>query len=336
MANEDRFKQATINVVAKRAGNRCSNPECGALTIGPTETPAGVVNVGEAAHIYGANPGSARYVATMVPAERSAITNAIWLCGNCHKLVDDDESRYPAGLLFEWQREHERRIAEIIGKAGADLRRRYEDRHLEEFGRLSYLAERIILEKGDLWEYRLTAEALRFEMKPVLRRWDALKRGLYMKANYEVPKDGTALWLRMRMNEVLQITHAFSELMNEEFRRSWGDEGVAGDDALIVATCRLYSGMCLSAVEWEEAVRFAVVHEVFDEVRDLLLGIGGGLVDEAAKLPPYLTELFSGTPEPGVHKFSLSLELPEGWNEAVEAALGRAAEAYVAELQMGF
>ena len=158
MANEDRFKQAVIVTLAKRAANRCSNPDCGAITSGPTDEPDGAVNVGEAAHIYGANPGSARYDSDMGSADRSAITNAVWLCGNCHKLVDDDPGKYPAGLLFEWQREHERRISEQVGKASAEIRQRYEKRHLEEFGRLSYLAERLILEKDAYWEYLLTAE----------------------------------------------------------------------------------------------------------------------------------------------------------------------------------
>lgn len=148
MASEDRFKQPVVAILARRSANRCANPDCGAVTSGPTDDPNSAINVGEAAHIYGANPGSARYDPEMTSAERSAITNAIWLCSNCHKLVDDDPLRYPAGLMFEWQRAHESRIAEQVGKAAAEIRHRYERRHLEEFGRLSYLAERIILEKG--------------------------------------------------------------------------------------------------------------------------------------------------------------------------------------------
>lgn len=87
MASEDRFKQAVIVTLAKRAANRCSNPDCGAITSGPSDDRAGSVNVGEAAHIYGAHPGSARYEELMDSVDRSDITNAIWLCGNCHKLV---------------------------------------------------------------------------------------------------------------------------------------------------------------------------------------------------------------------------------------------------------
>ena len=97
MAVEDRFKQSVIVTLAKRAANRCSNPNCGAITSGPTEEPNGSVNVGEAAHIYGANPGSARYDPDMTSTDRSAITNAIWLCSNCHKLVDDDPIKSQLG-----------------------------------------------------------------------------------------------------------------------------------------------------------------------------------------------------------------------------------------------
>lgn len=188
MAVEDRFKQSVIVTLAKRAANRCSNPNCGAITSGPTEEPNGSVNVGEAAHIYGANPGSARYDPDMTSTDRSAITNAIWLCSNCHKLVDDDPIKYPVGLLFEWQKEHERRMAEQVGKVAAEIRQRYEKRYLEEFGRLSYLSERLITEKNKYWEYLLTAEVLRYETAPIIQRWNALQRGLYVKPFVRVKK----------------------------------------------------------------------------------------------------------------------------------------------------
>ena len=210
MAAEDRFKQAIIATLAKRAANRCSNPDCGAITSGPSIAPDDAVNVGEAAHIYGANPGSARYDSDMSPSERSAISNGVWLCGNCHKLIDDDPLRYPAGLLYEWQRNHERSISELVGKAGGKLRQKYETRHLEEFGRLSYLAERLILEKDDFWEYRLTAEVLRFEMAPILRRWNALKRRLYTKPISRVTQEEFTPWLFLKIEEIKSIAHAFS------------------------------------------------------------------------------------------------------------------------------
>jgi hypothetical protein len=328
VATEDRFKQTVIVTLAKRAANCCSNPDCGAITSGPTDDPTGSVNVGEAAHIYGASPGSARFDPAMSPADRSSITNAIWLCGNCHKLVDDDPTRFPAGLLFEWQRAHEQRIAETIGKAGADVRRRYEERHLEEFGKLSYRAERIILEKPPGWEYLLTSEMLRFELEPIMQRWRALQRGLYIKINQPISDEEAPSWLQHRMNEVTQLANGFSGLMNTEFSASWGEPGVAGDEKYIVTTCRLFGEMCRSALEWEEMVRFAYFSGIFEETQRLFFGVGGQFIDEAAKLPAFLAEILNSDLK-GEYHLSLVLDMPEGWVEAIHEACERATEALV-------
>lgn len=333
MPSENRFKQSVVTTLAKRAANRCSNPDCYALTSGPAENPSNSVNVGEAAHIFGANAGSARYDANMASVDRSAITNAIWLCGNCHKLIDDDPDQYPAGLLFEWQRSHEVRIGKMVGRAGAEIRRRYEERHLEEFGRLSYLAERIIIERPDFWEYRLTAEVLRFEMAPVLRRWSALNRGLYMKPSERIAKIEALPWIRNRISEIQNISRAFGELLNVEFDRAWGAPGVSGNDLEIVSVCRLFTEMCESAIAWEEAVRFANVDDIFRDLRNLFVGIAGGLIDEAAKVPKFLADNLGDAPTPGTYRLELVLSLPEGWGDQVESALSRASDAYLREFR---
>ncbi|SDL10982.1 HNH endonuclease [Pseudomonas indica] len=324
MAAADKFKQPVITTLAKRAANRCSNPECGAITSGPTDNPDESINIGEAAHIYGANPGSARYDPSMTGVERSAISNAIWLCGNCHKLVDDDPNKYPAGLLFEWQREHERRISEQVEKSGNALRERYEQRHLEEFGRLSYLAERLILEKGDYWEYQLTAEVLRYELAPTVKRWTALKRGLYVKPVIRVENESFIHWLSDRMNEIQGITHAFSELTNSELTRAWGEPGIPGNDINIVTTCRLYAEICNSTLSWEETVRFARTSEEFSSVQNLLIGIAGKIIEECAKIPEFLINMINEKPTTGLFRLSLSLTLPDDWSEKISKAMEQA------------
>lgn len=323
MATEDRFKQAVIATLARRSANQCANPDCGALTSGPSDDPHGSVNVGEAAHIYGANPGSARYESTMTSVDRSSISNAIWLCGNCHKLIDDDPAKYPSGLLFEWQRAHEQFIAEKVGKTSALIRKKFEDRHLEEFGRLSYLSQRLIIEKGYLWEYRLTAEALRFEMEPVLNRWSALKRELYMLPSIRVNKEDFFPWIGIKLKELGTIVHAFGELINKEFAIAWGEPGVPGKDTAIVATARLYSEMCQSAIKWEESIRFAFLDGIFEEIQNLLIGTAGRIIEEAAKLPTFFAETLDANPVSGVFRLSLVLNLPDGWSDKVNAELER-------------
>jgi hypothetical protein len=39
----------------------------------------------------------------MTPDERCSIDNALWLCQNCGKLVDNDSARYTADLLRRWR-----------------------------------------------------------------------------------------------------------------------------------------------------------------------------------------------------------------------------------------
>lgn len=326
-SNRDGFAQSLVTTLAKRSANQCANPDCNAITSGPSGVRTRAVNVGQAAHIFGASPGSARYDPAMSSAERSDITNAIWLCGNCHKMVDDDPSRYPAGLLFEWQSSHENSIAPVIGKAGMAARRRYEERHLEEFGKLSYLAERIVTEKGDLWEYKLTSEVLRSELTPVLRRWGAFQRKLYSKPLFRVGLNDSLNWILDRIGEIQNITESFDALLNVEFARAWGEPGVAGVDTDIVEVARLFAGACLAALDWEEAVRFTRVHEVFAPVKDLFIGTAGGIIDEAAKLPAFLACMLSDNPK-GEYVLSLMLKLPSGWGDDVKAAFDRAYDAY--------
>lgn len=329
MATEDRFSKYVVKTLSMRAANRCSNPDCGAITSGPSSDPSDSINVGEAAHIYGANQGSARFDPQMASLDRSAISNAIWLCATCHKIIDDDSGRYEPGLLFEWQREHERSIAAHVGKAGAETRKRYQERHLEEFGRLSYLAERIVIEKDGHWEYHLTAEILRVEMGSVLQRWRALKRGLYMRQHARIGKSDFMPWISTRIAEITSITAAFAELINVEFGRAWGEPGVAGADADIVRTCRLFGEMCQSALTWEESVRFASVDDVFSDVHSLFVGTAGGILEEAARFPAFLAETLADIPSAGQCRLDLAITLPDGWGDAVQAAFVRAQHAIV-------
>src|SRR5580692_11011683 len=103
MPARDEFTKETKEIVAKRVGSRCSNPNCRRPTSGPQTHPRKTVNIGVAAHITAAAPGGARYDEKMTPDERCSIDNALWLCQNCGKLVDNDSARYTADLLRRWR-----------------------------------------------------------------------------------------------------------------------------------------------------------------------------------------------------------------------------------------
>lgn len=118
----DDFSAATKDLLAKRVGFICSNPECRQPTSGPQVDPRGVVNVGVAAHISAAATGGPRYEADLSAEQRCDSTNGIWLCQTCAKLVDNDSVRFTRLVLEGWKRAAERAAAVALtqGPSGAD------------------------------------------------------------------------------------------------------------------------------------------------------------------------------------------------------------------------
>lgn len=120
MADRDDFSKATKTAVAMRAGHCCSFRGCGQRTVGPSdESPSSFASIGEAAHICAASPGGKRYDATMTPAARGDITNAIWMCANHARLIDRDSAIYTTEVLCRMKRDHEDACAAaLLGSSG--------------------------------------------------------------------------------------------------------------------------------------------------------------------------------------------------------------------------
>ncbi len=115
----DDFNKQTIETLADRAGNRCSNPECRQPTSGPRSESTKTVNIGVAAHITAASEGGPRYDPTLTPEQRRHPDNGLWLCQNCAKLVDNDALAYPVDLLQVWKRQAEDTARQELQRRGA-------------------------------------------------------------------------------------------------------------------------------------------------------------------------------------------------------------------------
>ena len=123
--SRDDFLKDIVNALSKRVACRCSNPECGRVTMGPHTEVAKWVNVGVAAHITAAAPGGPRYDASLTSEQRRAADNGVWLCQDCAKTIDSDPAKYPVPLLNEWkssaEAETERLMRDGKPPAGSDL-----------------------------------------------------------------------------------------------------------------------------------------------------------------------------------------------------------------------
>src|SRR5882724_4419608 len=93
----DDFPIPVVETLAKRVGNRCSNPACRKRISGPHADDDKALNVGVAAHVTAAFVGGPRHDPSIGLADRKGIGNSIWLCQSCAKLVDNDEAKDPAG-----------------------------------------------------------------------------------------------------------------------------------------------------------------------------------------------------------------------------------------------
>jgi hypothetical protein len=113
-SNRDDFTKDTKLLLGFRANFKCSFTGCGVTLTGPSEeSPRSYSNIGVAGHIHAAaaGPGARRYLAAMTPEQRRDISNAILLCGNHSRLVDSDETRYPAEFLRQMKAAHEAQVA---------------------------------------------------------------------------------------------------------------------------------------------------------------------------------------------------------------------------------
>jgi hypothetical protein len=113
----DDFTEQVKRSIAARVNFCCSRPGCHAPTSGPQVDPAKALNVGVAAHIAAASLGDPRYNPALTSDERRHANNAIWLCQNCGKLVDNDEGQFTESEIRRWNRAAEAEAFARIGKA---------------------------------------------------------------------------------------------------------------------------------------------------------------------------------------------------------------------------
>ena len=176
--SRDDFTKNTIDILGKRVGFLCSNPNCKRPTVGANELCDKSTIIGIAAHITAASKGGPRYDDSLSIEQRKNIENGIWLCSDCSYLIDKDKKRYTIELLKEWKRKAEnesrKRLngeiknqnlnspyleADLIYKSGARMHNGYSSKNpsrIENGQRIYDISNYPIIHWRLVWNFNLT------------------------------------------------------------------------------------------------------------------------------------------------------------------------------------
>lgn len=269
----------------------------------------------------------------MTDGARAEITNGIWLCRNCHKLVDTDLHRYSADVLFAWRATHDSYVTQMVGNKTDQIIEKSKATTSEKFGNESQLCQRIIRDRLPYWEYRLTAEALREHLKSPLRDWRDLSSDLYVRGRTILTAQEMFPWIAAKAAEASDIINALCRLYADEIKRSWGEPGVEGDPEEIIHVCRRLAQATSLAVQWEEEIRFVSAPEEFDALVALFRGALGRNIERIPQISQTLDDgIDLAETRPGeshaVH-VNLVIDLPEDWAEKTSTELARVTRLYL-------
>jgi hypothetical protein len=312
------FPPRTIKTLARRAAFLCSNPDCRASTVGPNSDPQKSTTIGEAAHILGARPASKRFREDMTEGARAAITNGIWLCRNCHKQVDADENRYTSDVLFAWREQHERFVLSELGNSADRIRSEHQEAILEQFASYPPLVRRIVIDKPNGWEWKLTAELLRYLNAPLFRRLSDLREGLCAAAQEHINEEQAPGWVRQRFAEMSRLMAPLEGLF-PRLNQSWGEPGEPGSAEDIHHICKLLNASLEQIVQFEERVYFTNGPESYKRVLELFRNIAGSQAEKLAEIPEFMDDLVllsesephSNSGQPRKVERAITLEAPE-------------------------
>ncbi|MFC3706224.1 hypothetical protein ACFOOL_15845 [Devosia honganensis] len=256
----------------------------------------------------------------MLDIARAEITNGIWLCRNCHKVVDRDAPAHPADLLFSWRADHERYVLGNLGSASDRVRPEANPSYLSEFDGYPPVVKRILLDKPLGWEWRLTAELLRYLNGPVLKRLNDLRGGYYTVPSTHIDDADAISWVNSQLHEMQKLVQPMSKVL-DRLTASWGELGEPGDLTEIHHSCLLLRDALNRAVQHEEQIWFVDIASDYQHLADLLRDVIGSQIGQFETLPDSLYEVVAliagdhpGTKEaPHIIERTLTFTLPEKW-----------------------
>ncbi|EAQ65094.1 hypothetical protein MED121_10250 [Marinomonas sp. MED121] len=316
--NENRFSSDTKRILEKRAANICSSPNCSFITAQPSSDPYKALNLGKACHIKGANVGSARYEKNMTPAERKDISNGIWLCGNCHDLIDKDPNKYTVEKLQSWKLYHEEKI----------LRTNNKFTEIDEFEALKQLFKNesqqaliISFTKGLDWEYFLIIELLRNKFEKLSIRCNRLSSGLEYKPSSSLSESDLKEWIQRKIYDISNLIQFYKSAIESEILIHVKTTNIDSDPAKILESINLFIHGCNEIIEWERDIQYTILPSRFNKFIDVTKGWSVFWLEEFKKIQTELERLLTINNSELEANISLKITLPDDFEKICSSTI---------------
>lgn len=192
------------------------------------------------------------------------------------------------------------------------------------------IIHRIVIDKPDGWEWRFVAELMRHLNKPLFKRLKNLQAGHYYNAQPRVQRDQFLNWVQERTHIMANLIGPLVGLI-DRLNASWGAPGEPANIEEMHDVCVLIRDALAAIINFEESMHFANIPEEGEAIRAVLMNAVGSNVVNLAEIPEKLDEMVAmiatdheGTAEkPLIIRWTLTFNLPEGFNERFEEALSQ-------------
>lgn len=200
-------------ILATKSGNRCAMPYCRRKLVVDASGHDDESLVGVMAHIRGEKPGAARYDPAMTDEERNSHRNLIFICANCHKTIDDQETTYTVEKLITIKLDHEKLVNYLTKKE---------------------IPEVTFVELDQVTKYLVTGQGTDSVSFTLLSPTEKIKRNELSLAIEQLIKTGLAQAKQVgqyidRHPDIMygeRLKHGFVD----EYRKLRGADGLKGDD----------------------------------------------------------------------------------------------------------
>ena len=201
--------------------------------------------------------------------------------------------------------------------------------NLKSFDNYPPIVKRIIIDKPNGWEYRLTAELMKFLNTPLFRKLKDLKNGLYIRELNNVDSVNALNWIQNRLSE-LSVTLKPAIGLLDLLTKSWGKPGEPGDVQEIHHATKLIKNYLEHIIVIEEKIHFVNVPEEYEKLVYLLKNLIGSQVEKLSSIPYDLEEiltLLENTENendlPKEIRKELVFEVPNNWEKEFNNALNK-------------